>query len=80
MPAFRRGDLVVSADGAPIRSSTQLKNKFGLARVGDTMQLSVERDGTARSVTVQVEQAPDRSQAQQSAPNPRRRQNPLYSQ
>jgi serine protease Do len=44
---IRKGDLVIAADGAPIRSATQLRNKIGLTPVG-------ERNGSAQTIPVRV--------------------------
>jgi serine protease Do len=51
---IRKGDIVVGADGAPIRSAAQLRNRIGLAPVGSRVDLTVERDGAARTVPVEV--------------------------
>jgi len=41
---LREGDIVFEADGVPIRSGTQLRNKIGLTPVGRTVQLAVRRN------------------------------------
>jgi Do/DeqQ family serine protease len=56
------GDVILGLDGAPVRGSADLRNKVGLRRAGDTVQLEVWRDGERLSVTagiggVAVEQA-----------------------
>jgi serine protease Do len=51
---IQRGDVVVAADGAPIRSAARLRNKLGLTRVGERVQLMVKRDGVVHSVLVEV--------------------------
>jgi serine protease Do len=51
---LQKGDIVVAADGSPIRSAAQLRNKVGLTRVGDRVQLTVERNGTLHTVVVEV--------------------------
>jgi len=59
-PAARAGlrpnDLVLAVDGAPVRNSTELRNKIGLSPVGSRVELTIERDG--RTQTVEVEVAP----------------------
>lgn len=52
---IRKGDLVIAANGAPIRSASQLRNKIGLTAVGDRIELAVERNGTAQTIPVRVE-------------------------
>ena len=60
-PAQRAGlkssDLVVAVDGASIRDASELRNRIGLARIGDTVELTIERGGADRTVAVRVEQA-----------------------
>jgi len=51
---LRKGDIVVAADGAPIRSAAQLRNRIGLAPLGSRVGLRVERDGAPRSVAVDI--------------------------
>src|SRR5579875_3868507 len=60
-PAARAGleprDVVVAVDGVPVHNAAELKNRVGLAQIGDTVQLTVERGGAARTVSVRIEQA-----------------------
>ena len=51
---IRKGDLVVKADGVPVRSAAQLRNKVGLTPVGKTVQLTVRRDGSLQNVDVTI--------------------------
>jgi serine protease Do len=51
---IRKGDLVVKADGTPIRSAAQLRNKVGLTPVGKTVQLTIRRDGSLQNKEVAV--------------------------
>lgn len=51
---LRRGDIVVAADGTPIRSAVRLRNKLGLTRVGERVQLAVKRKGVVHNVSVEV--------------------------
>ena len=62
---LRTNDLVVAINGAPMRSGTELRNRVGLSRIGDEVELTVERGGTERSVTVRVERATTTAQRQQ---------------
>ena len=63
---LRTNDLVVSVNGAPMRSGTELRNRVGLSRIGDEVELTVERGGTERNVMVRVEQATTTAQRQRS--------------
>jgi serine protease Do len=51
---LRKGDLVIAANGVPIRSSTQLRNKIGLTPVGDRLELQVERSGVPQIIPVRI--------------------------
>ena len=51
---IRKGDVVIAANGVPIRSATQLRNKIGLTPVGDRIELEVERSGMPQTIPVRV--------------------------
>jgi Do/DeqQ family serine protease len=59
-PAQRDGlrarDLIVAVNGTPIHNAAELRNRVGLAQIGDQLQLTVDRDGAERVVGVRVEQ------------------------
>jgi Do/DeqQ family serine protease len=55
---LKSGDLVVSANGTPVRDGSQLRNTIGLSRIGDLVKLVVDRGGSERAVEVKVEAAP----------------------
>jgi Do/DeqQ family serine protease len=61
---LRSGDLIIAVNGAPIRNASELKNRVGLAQIGDEVQLTVDRSGVERMVRVRIEQA---TAARQSA-------------
>ncbi len=54
---LRSRDLVVAVDGAPIHNSAELKNRVGLAQIGDELALTVDRNGAERTLRVRIEQA-----------------------
>jgi Do/DeqQ family serine protease len=54
---IKTGDLVVAANGVPVRSATQLRNAIGLTRSGDEVSLTIDHRGADRSVSVRVELA-----------------------
>ena len=51
---LRKGDIVLKADDRPIRSAAQLRNRVGLARIGDQVKLTIERAGVVHTATVSV--------------------------
>jgi serine protease Do len=51
---LRRGDIVTMADDRPVRTAAQLRNKVGLARIGQDVKLTVQRGGAPYTVVVQV--------------------------
>src|SRR6267143_2486687 len=65
---LRTNDLVVAINGAPMRSGTELRNRVGLSRIGDAVELTVERGGTERNVTVRIEQVTTTAQRQRARP------------
>jgi Do/DeqQ family serine protease len=54
---LKTGDLVVAANGVPVHSGTQLRNAIGLSRIGDEVNLTLDRGGSERSLGVKVELA-----------------------
>lgn len=63
---LRTNDLVVAINGAPMRSGTELRNRVGLSRIGDEVELTLERGGSERNVTVRIEQATTTAQRQRT--------------
>jgi serine protease Do len=51
---IQKGDIIVAADGTPIRSASQLRNKIGLTQIGERLQLTLRRQGTVSNVSVEV--------------------------
>jgi serine protease Do len=51
---IRKGDLVTKADGVPIRTAAQLRNKVGLTPVGKSVQLTIRRNGSVQNVDVEI--------------------------
>ncbi|MCA6125232.1 trypsin-like peptidase domain-containing protein [Bradyrhizobium sp. WSM 1704] len=51
---LRRGDVILKANGLPIRSATQMRNLIGLTPVGQQVRIIVERDRAQEAVTVEV--------------------------
>jgi serine protease Do len=63
---LRTNDLVIAINGAPMRSGMELRNRVGLSRIGDEVELTIERGGSERNVTVRIEQATTTAQRQRS--------------
>ncbi len=57
LAGLRSSDLVLAVNGAPIRNGSELRNRVGLARIGDEVELTIYRGGAERTLTVRVEQA-----------------------
>jgi Do/DeqQ family serine protease len=54
---LKPGDLVIAANGTPIRSMAQLRNRIGLTRLGETVHLTIERHGEVKNLAAKVEPA-----------------------
>jgi Do/DeqQ family serine protease len=70
---LRTNDLVVAINGAPMRSGIELRNRVGLSRIGDEVELTVERGGAERDVTVRIEKATTTAQRQRPSQSQRQR-------
>ena len=51
---IQKGDIVVAADGTPVRSAAQLRNKISLTQIGERLQLTLRRKGAVSNVSVEV--------------------------
>nr|WP_312018209.1 trypsin-like peptidase domain-containing protein [Bradyrhizobium semiaridum] len=58
---LRKGDIVIMADDRPIRTASQLRNKIGLACVGQDVKITLARGERASSVVVRVAPAVEAS-------------------
>lgn len=64
-PAYmglRPGDVIVEADGNPVRDMTEVKIATALGKKGRAVELVVERDGEPSPLTFAVVPTPDRQQ------------------
>jgi serine protease Do/serine protease DegQ len=52
---IRVGDVIVAANGKPIRSARDMHNLVGLQRLGESIELELFRDGTERELEVLIE-------------------------
>jgi len=48
------GDVVVSVDGRAVDTAARLRNEIGARRIGDTIKITVLREGKTRSVPVKI--------------------------
>jgi Do/DeqQ family serine protease len=53
---LRTNDLVVAVNGAPIHNGAELRNRVGLSKIGDAVDLTVIRGASGRTVTVRIDQ------------------------
>jgi serine protease Do len=60
---LRKGDIVVMADDRPVRNAAQLRNRIGVARIGEQVKLTIERAGAPQVVMVAVAPSPPASGA-----------------
>jgi serine protease Do len=67
LAGLRKGDIVLKADDRPIHSAAQLRNRIGLARIGEQVRLTIERAGAPQTVMVGVGPVPKTNNAQSSA-------------
>jgi S1-C subfamily serine protease len=52
------GDVIVTVDGAPVSAFEQLRDAIARKKPGDKIKLGTVRNGSAKSVTVTLGQAP----------------------
>ncbi len=51
---IQQGDVVVEANGHPIRSGADLRNAIGLVRAGEPIRLEIVRDGRRKTIQARV--------------------------
>ena len=51
---LERGDVVTAVNGAPIKGAAHLRNRVGLLRLGETVELEVVRKREIRTVTAKI--------------------------
>ena len=56
---LQAGDVIVAVDGAKVESSRDLRNAIGLIRVGEEVEIAIEREGRRDRLTVRVGDAQD---------------------
>lgn len=67
---IRNGDVIVAVDGKPVDGSVELRNRIGLLRVGEDIEITLLREG--RRLTVEAEiGSPDEFQVSTDSLHPR---------
>jgi serine protease Do len=56
---LRRGDVVTSLDGEPVRSSSELRNGVALRGAGKDVRLRVWREGDTKELTIRLRAEPE---------------------
>ena len=51
---IKTGDVVLSVNGAKVTSATDLRNRVGLMRVGETIKLEIMRDGKRKAIQATI--------------------------
>lgn len=63
------GDVIVAIDGQPVRRAVGIRNRIGLLRVGEKVELTVLRDGKQHTISAEIRE--DTQQASAAALAPR---------
>lgn len=62
---LREGDVVVDIDGQPVVSAARLRNEVGVRRIGETVRLTVLRDGKRRTIKAKIAERPGAGRGEQ---------------
>ncbi len=62
----KAGDVVIEVDHRPIASSSELRNSVGTTPVGQSVTLTILREGSKKEVKVAVAKGPDQQTAQET--------------
>jgi Do/DeqQ family serine protease len=60
---IKAGDVVIALGGRPLRGASDLRNRIGLARIGDEVELTILRNGAERRLRARVERGAGSAQA-----------------
>jgi serine protease Do/serine protease DegQ len=55
----KAGDVITAVNGSPVKSAPELRNRIGLLRVGESVNLELLRDGKPRKVAATVQARAD---------------------
>jgi len=53
---LRTNDLVIAVNGTPIHNGVELRNRVGLSKIGDSVELTIVRGSSERTVAVRIDQ------------------------
>jgi serine protease DegQ len=56
---LKAGDVITAVNGASVKSASELRNRIGLLRVGESVELGVMRDGKLQRVVATVQTRTD---------------------
>jgi Do/DeqQ family serine protease len=56
---IKTGDIIVSINGTALKSAAELRNTFGMLRIGDQVEIGLLRDGKPLKVTALVQERTD---------------------
>jgi serine protease Do/serine protease DegQ len=51
---LERGDLIIAVNGIAVRGATHLRNRIGLTRLGEAVELEIVQNGATRKVAVRI--------------------------
>lgn len=54
---LRRGDVIIAVSGKPVVSAAQLRNRVGLVRLGETLEIEFLRNGTRLTANARIAEA-----------------------
>src|SRR5690606_293278 len=63
------GDVVIEVNGEAVVTSSDLRNEIGLMRVGETVALTILRDGQRRTINAMIGEVPPQPGARQGSPH-----------
>ncbi len=66
---IKTGDVIVELNGEPVKGSSDLRNKVGLARAGTSVDIAFLRDGRRQEVKATVEAPAAAATASEGAPS-----------
>jgi serine protease Do/serine protease DegQ len=55
----KTGDIIVSLNGTPMKTASELRNAIGMLRIGDNVEIGLLRDGKPRKVTALISERDD---------------------
>lgn len=62
---LREGDIITKVNGTAVTTQNPLQNVVGKQKVGDTVTITVYRDGKEQDITVKLEEAPQTTNSNQ---------------